>query len=39
MSQIFLFVWKAAGEAGAEAQNSKILTQFMSCLAWDQAEI
>ena len=39
MSQNFLFVRKVAGMAGAEGRNSNILTQYLSCLAWDRAEI
>ena len=38
-SQNFLFVQKVAGRARAEGQNSNILTQYLSCLTWDRAEI
>ena len=38
-SQKFIFVGKEAGRAGAEGQNSNILTQYLSCLTWDRAEI
>ena len=39
MSQNFLFVHKMAGRAGAEGQKSNILTQYLSRLAVDRAEI
>ena len=39
MSQNFLFVQKMAGRAEAEGQNSNILTQYLSRLAGDRAEI
>ena len=34
-----LFVRKMAGRAGAKGWNSNILQQYLSCLAWDLAEI
>ena len=34
-----IFVRKVTSWAGAEGQNSNILTQYLSCLTWDQAEI
>ena len=37
VSQKILFVRKVAGRARAEGQNSKNLTQYLSCLTWDQA--
>ena len=39
MSQKILFVRKVAGRAVAEVQKSNILTKYLSCLTWDQAEI
>ena len=38
MPQKVLFVRKVAGRAVAEGQNSNILTQYLSRLAWDWAE-
>ena len=34
-----LFVRKMASRARAKGQNSNILTQYLSCLTWNQAEI
>ena len=39
VSQKILFVRKVVTRAGAEGQNSNILTQYLSCVAWDWAEI
>ena len=39
MSQKNLFLRKVAARAGAKGQNSNILTQYLSYLAWDRAEI
>ena len=35
ISQDFFIVRKVAGRARAKGQNSKILTQYLSCLTWD----
>ena len=35
----FFLVCKVAIRARAEGQISNILTQYLSCLAWDRAEI
>ena len=38
-SQKILFVRKVVGRTRAEGQNSNILIHYLSCLAWDRAEI
>ena len=32
-------ICKRAGRVEAEGQNNNILTQYLSCLGWDRAEI
>ena len=34
-----IFVRKVAGRPGAKGQKNNILTKYLSCLTWDQAEL